>query len=373
MDGVEALDAAGTATAGALLAREAERAHAPGHFGGHDPATACANCGTPLAGPFCSACGQHGHVHRTAGALLHDLLHGVFHFEGKLWATLPMLAWRPGELTRRYVQGERAKFVSPVALFLFSVFLMFAVLSNLSSGPLADVGQGWSDSSAKKDAGETLAGARAKLREALAEADRDIALGEERVDRLGGDPAQVATVKKERARLEDLRAERAVVAAAISPLTPATGTGATKEGSRGWLGQKLQTALSNPELLAYKIKNSAYKWSWVLIPISLPFIWLLFPFRRDVGMYDHAIFAIFSLSFMSLLAITLATFGALGLPPQVVALAWLMVPPVHLYRHLKGSYRLGRFGALWRTALMMVFATAASLLFLSLLLYLSAS
>ena len=40
-----------------------------------------------------------------------------------------MLAWRPGELTRRYIDGERARFVSPIALFLFSVFLMFAVLS----------------------------------------------------------------------------------------------------------------------------------------------------------------------------------------------------------------------------------------------------
>ena len=32
-------------------------------------------------------------------------------------------------LTRRYIAGERARFVSPIALFLFSVFLMFAVLN----------------------------------------------------------------------------------------------------------------------------------------------------------------------------------------------------------------------------------------------------
>ena len=54
-------------------------------------------------------------------------LHGVLHFEGKIWRTLPLLAWKPGELTRRYIDGERARFVSPIALFLFSVFLMFAV------------------------------------------------------------------------------------------------------------------------------------------------------------------------------------------------------------------------------------------------------
>ena len=89
----------------------------------------CLNCGAVLDGAFCRQCGQKGHVHRSVGAIAHDLVHGVLHLDGKFWRTLPMLAWRPGELTRRYAHGERAKFVSPMALFLFSVFLMFAVFS----------------------------------------------------------------------------------------------------------------------------------------------------------------------------------------------------------------------------------------------------
>ena len=51
---------------------------------------------------------------------------GALNFEGKIFKTLPLLAWRPGNLTRRYIDGERARFVSPLALFLFSVFLLFA-------------------------------------------------------------------------------------------------------------------------------------------------------------------------------------------------------------------------------------------------------
>jgi hypothetical protein len=85
------------------------------------------NCGTPLVGLHCHQCGQGDHVHRTLAAFFHDLLHGVFHFEGKTWRTLPMLAWRPGELTRRYIAGERVRFVSPMALFLFCVFVTFAL------------------------------------------------------------------------------------------------------------------------------------------------------------------------------------------------------------------------------------------------------
>ena len=56
-------------------------------------------------------------------------MHGVFHFDTKLWRTLPELVFRPGRLTRRYIDGERAKFISPMALYLLSVFLMYAVFS----------------------------------------------------------------------------------------------------------------------------------------------------------------------------------------------------------------------------------------------------
>jgi hypothetical protein len=102
-------------------------------------AGACLNCGTPLVGPHCHGCGQAGHVHRTIRAWWHDLAHGVLHLDGKIWRTLPLLALKPGELTRRYVAGERAKFISPMAMFLFSVFLMFAVFS-LLGGPVGGDG-----------------------------------------------------------------------------------------------------------------------------------------------------------------------------------------------------------------------------------------
>ena len=75
-------------------------------------------------------------------AFFHDFLHGVLHFDGKLWRTLPLLAWKPGALTRRYIDGQRASFISPMALFLFSVFLMFAVLNSVGSAPFSFGGDG---------------------------------------------------------------------------------------------------------------------------------------------------------------------------------------------------------------------------------------
>ena len=55
----------------------------------------------------------------------------MFHVEGKIWRTIPDLAIRLGDLTRRYIAGERAKFVLPLALFLFAVFLMFAAFESV--------------------------------------------------------------------------------------------------------------------------------------------------------------------------------------------------------------------------------------------------
>ena len=100
--------------------------------GAHGPveaAVACRNCGATVTGKFCSECAQPAHIHRSLLSLTHDVLHSVFHFDGKLWRTVPALVLHPGELTRRYIDGERAKFVSPMALFLFTVFTMFAVFS----------------------------------------------------------------------------------------------------------------------------------------------------------------------------------------------------------------------------------------------------
>src|SRR3954454_16496380 len=124
MDGI---DAVGDAVTGGLLARAVEPQ--AGEADGHTHEKSCLNCGTKLTGPYCSACGQKAHVHRSVRGFLQDFIAGLFNFEGKIWRTLPMLAWRPGEMTRRYIAGERARFISPVALYLFTVFAMFAVLN----------------------------------------------------------------------------------------------------------------------------------------------------------------------------------------------------------------------------------------------------
>ena len=110
-----------------------------------------------------------------------------------------------------------------------------------------------------------------------------------------------------------------------------------------------------------KVQDAASKYSWLLIPLSVPFMWLLFPFRRRYNTYDHMVFVTYSLSFMMMLVIVAGLLIELGLSGWAGLL--FFVPPFHMYRHLKQSYELGRTSAILRTMALVTFAFAAAGMF----------
>ena len=336
------LEAIGDAVTGGVVGRAVEP-RAGEATAGHTAERNCLNCGCTLAGDYCHCCGQQAHVHRTLGAFWHDLLHGVLHFEGKIWRTLPLLVRKPGELTRRYIDGERAKFVSPIALFLFCVFLTFAVMGLTGALDKAPGG-----ATPEEVAGE-MAEAQATIRGL--EARRAAALKANRPTTEIDEELRDA-----RAELEAVR----TVGGGIVKLDNGTEAESLPGWARGWIGR----AAKNPELLFYKLKTNAYKFSWALIPISVPFVWLLFPFSRRFRLYDHTVFVTYSLCFMMLLLLVGTTVGLVL--PGLGAMAWFL-PPFHMYRQLRATYGVGRFGALWRTFALTLFAFMAIGLFASLL------
>jgi hypothetical protein len=125
----------------------------------------------------------------------------------------------------------------------------------------------------------------------------------------------------------------------------------------------IESAQENPELASLKIQEAASKYSWLLIPLSVPFLWMLFPLRRRYNLYDHTVFVTYSLSFMMMLVIVGGALIAIGWS----GLAGLLffVPPFHMYRHLKGAYELGKFSAIMRTMALVTFAFIAAGLFLA--------
>ena len=95
-----------------------------------DPATpppaACRNCGSPLHGPHCYACGQpvKGLV-RPLGNLFGDFLDSVFNIDTRVLRTIPPLFAKPGFLTTEYFAGRQVRYVTPVRLFFFLTIITF--------------------------------------------------------------------------------------------------------------------------------------------------------------------------------------------------------------------------------------------------------
>lgn len=316
---------------------------------GHSDESACLNCGTRLIGSHCHACGQAAHVHRTLGAFFHDLLHGVFHFEGKIWRTLPLLAWRPGRVTREYIDGRRASYVSPIALFLFGVFATFALFSAM--GGLVATDEDFRSSADLRKGMDTE----------LADIDHDLA--SLRAQRAAALAASKSTVELDR-RIKQDQFTREFFVGVYENQTP----NAVKSGSALrkslYIGMKsfFQKWQENPQLLAHKLQSNAYKYSWLLIPISVPFMWLLFPFSSRFGIYDHTVFVTYSLSFMMLLTATGSVFTLAGISSGATGLLGLY-GPFHMYRQLRETYALGLYQAIWRTVALVCFELIILLLF----------
>ena len=365
-------DGIGTASEGGLFARALEPDSGAKSPHPDQPAE-CSNCGTPLTGAYCHACGQKGHLHRTIGAFMHDLLHGALHFEGKLWRTLPMLVFRPGRLTRRYIDGERARFVSPMALFLFTIFLMFAVFQVLGlstptnvQAQMDDARAGFAEgySGGHEEAGTTTPPSAA---DALSEMRRERAQMQERLDAMAADDPDRAE-----AQMEIAGVDRGI-AMMEGPGAAFVSGDAQFETGIAWLDDKLLAKWNeNPSLMLYKLQANAYKFSWLLIPISIPFVWLLFAWKRRFKAYDHAIFVTYSLSFVTLLFITLSLLGMAGVPAAIWVTIGIVAPPIHLYKQLRYAYGLSRFSAFWRLLVLSIFIWIVLILFLQVLFLLGA-
>lgn len=431
------LDAAGNLAnaglvAGALEGREAQK-------GGEGP---CVNCGAQLTGRYCANCGQPAFVHRSLWHLLQEALYNIFNFDTRAWRTLPLLIGRPGTLTRTFIEGKRARYVSPLALFLLCVFFMFFAFSFVHAPP-GGINLGDDRESAVSDLSEAradLAKAQSEQTNAAAHPDHNMPAGLQA--RLAQQQVNLAQAAVHRAEAQLARIDRHVhhdaastlsggtvstappaTSSAVAPPAPAgTATSsnprtvettvggvhiaasdqvrapsvqvsgsppsranqrwqdqisdAARDGTlkinTGWppLNERLRQSALNPDLALYKIQDAAYKWSFLLVPISLPFIAFLFLFKRGITLFDHTVFALNSLSFASLAFIAMVVTTQYE-PTKFIGDSVIVFGlPVHTFFHLKGAYALKWWSALWRTFFILFFALIALTIYCAIILIL---
>ncbi|OOG60329.1 hypothetical protein B0E48_01435 [Rhodanobacter sp. C03] len=98
----------------------------------------CTNCGTPLQGVFCHACGQSIHsVLKPVHGMMEDALDLVLNVDGRVVHTLPPLFMRPGLLTLEYFAGRRMRYLAPFRLmFVLCLLSLFVLQLAMDSGAL---------------------------------------------------------------------------------------------------------------------------------------------------------------------------------------------------------------------------------------------
>ncbi|MGI9237950.1 MAG: DUF4286 family protein [Woeseiaceae bacterium] len=88
----------------------------------------CLNCGTRLTGQYCGLCGQKARTRLISlWELISDAFGDLLEIDSRLWRTLIPLFLRPGQLTRDYLEGRRARYMPPFRTYLVLSLIFFVV------------------------------------------------------------------------------------------------------------------------------------------------------------------------------------------------------------------------------------------------------
>lgn len=93
----------------------------------------CLNCGHPLdlSDRYCAYCGQLNSTKQLSlGDFLGEFLSSIVNYDSRLRYTLKDLLFKPGTITKNYVEGQRLKYANPFRFFL-SISIVYFLLQGL--------------------------------------------------------------------------------------------------------------------------------------------------------------------------------------------------------------------------------------------------
>ena len=337
---------------------------------------ACANCGAVLQGAYCHVCGQSAHGHKKAlRHLAWEAVEGMFHFDGRLAATLPALFFRPGRLARDYMEGRIARHVPPFRMFLVALFVFILAAEHATHQAAATLERQKAEREAALLTPKGRAAEAARLRADAAEyrgeslqeaaADRDEALRAR-----GQEPASVQARYAREVQLAESRyAERLAHADRVQkglpepPPKPKVAPPTERETFKAKIKAPLTKAFDNPEFFATLVFAWAHRLAVVLLPIVGLALALVYRSRRDLVLFDHL-----------LVAMDLMSFGFLANAPGLLLPAafipwWLgavaLWTPINLFQTLRGGYDSSVRGATLKTLIVWLASAAAFVVLLA--------
>jgi len=349
-----------------------EPATAPAPPAATGPQPLCQNCGAPLLGEHCYACGQpvKGLV-RHFTSILGDFLDSVLNIDSRIFHTLWPLFARPGYLSREYFVGHRVRYVSPVRLFVFLSIVTFFVAQLV-----INIGDGTIEMGGDEDRigrAMTVADVERERDEAI----RKLAIARHQVPagvpgaRAGIDAGDAAIRKKAQARIDALQG---AARRGEPPPPPVVDKPSISFGDKGewdaktnplkiswlpafandWVNQQIGRAEKNvarmqedKSLFKDAVLGAIPSTLFVLLPVFALMLKVLYLFKRRLYM-EHLIVALHSHAFLCLTLLLVCLVVALGHAApaigglttflEVLLFAWM---PVYLLLMQKRVYGQG--------------------------------
>lgn len=371
----------------------------PDDAGVDTPAVACENCGQPLLGGHCYACGQprKGLV-RHFSSILGDFADTVLNIDSRIFRSVGPLLFRPGFLSQEYFAGRRVRYVSPVRLFVFLSITTF-VIAQWAMPDWSVSGDGASIQVGIDGGGSDFANAKTV---ADVEAQRDKALAglEEAIKNGGQVPGLAAGMREGQKEIRAAAARRIAQIKSGKPVKPSSKTDDDLDdlvisGDKPWdpvtnpirvdwlpdAGNAQLNALAgrlkdngkrikkDPNLLKAAVFNALPTTLFVLVPVFALLLKLFYVFKRRLYM-EHLIVALHSHAFLCLAVISLIGLGSLetglgnpawlGVPMGLAEFAMAVWMPLYLLLMQKRIYGQGwpmtllKFGALGFIHLMLL-------------------
>ena len=152
------------------------------------------------------------------------------------------------------------------------------------------------------------------------------------------------------------KSESATAMASVEAEMAHAHLGARARALADWMATRGQIAERDPQRFISILETWGQRGAIMMLPIATLLLSALFVFQRRFFVFDHAVFAMHSLSFLGLLLAI--AFPLLNWDQDWAA--WLfLAPPAHLFFHMRGVYRASVIGTLLRMALLFVASAIA--------------
>ncbi|MBT8183427.1 MAG: DUF3667 domain-containing protein [Eudoraea sp.] len=326
--------------------------------------TQCLNCGHPLdiSDKYCPNCAQANSTKKLSMKdFFEEFFSNLSNFDSKLFTTIKALVFRPGSITRDYIEGKRMSYTNPFRFLLSLAIVYFLMITY--TGPYQDMDR-WAakntdqilhmdspfnfsltsdlqDSLNRSEIPDSLSGSKKIAKESRYRDKRD--------SLISTNPATYIVSLKDSSFIDRFAYKQELFIALIQRDTMVTLEDVhQKFGIENNLENRAAFGMASSFLRAIKtpgsfisslISNLPFA-TFFFLPVFAVFIWLVY-IRKKYTYTDNLIFSFHNQSLLFILLIV--SFLVDSIFNFDSALIFLLIFAIYLYKAMRNFYEQGRF------------------------------